>query len=93
MNQRSLAALIALNVVLLAALAVTVLSPQPAAAQPRTRPGEYLMISGSSPGRQQQDLIYILELKTTRMAVLIYNSANDSITELDKITVGEDIAP
>jgi len=77
MNKRSIPALIALNVVLLLALAMVSLAPAPANAQGFAA-AKYLMVSGPTTGRGQQDVIYIIEMNTTRVVAGFYNASNDS---------------
>ncbi len=76
MNKQSLGALIALNVVLVVALALVGLSPQPAAAQAFVRP-QYAMISGAVPGRVEA-AIYIVELNSARVAAVIFRSSDNT---------------
>jgi len=75
MNKRSLGALVALNIVLLVALAVVSISPQPANAQVGLRQSEFIMVSGIVRGRQQQAVVYIIDLSTGQM-VAIFHDAN-----------------
>lgn len=75
MNARSLAALVLMNVVLLAALVVTVFSPRPAEAQ-FGGGHQYMMISGEIGGRQGQAAIYIIDMRTSRAVAATFNSAN-----------------
>lgn len=90
MNARSLAALILLNVVLLAGLVVTVFSPQPAAAQ-FAGGSQYLMIAGDVTGREQQAAVYIINLQTSQMAAVMFNTANNNLEVVAGRTVGEDL--
>lgn len=80
MNKRSLGALIALNLVLLVALAV-VMPAKPAYGQ--LRQAEYLMISGAVTGRAQQNAVFIIELSSARMVALLFDSGNDKVDLLD----------
>ena len=89
MNQRSLAALIALNVVLLAALVVTVFSPQPAQAQ-FGGSSQYLMISGEVAGRTNQSGVYIINLQTSRMIAVLFNSSNNKLEYIDSRDISRD---
>ena len=77
MSKRSLPALIALNVVLLLALALISLSPAPAQAQGFAA-ARFLMVSGPTNGRRQQDVVYIMELNSARVIAGFYNSSNDT---------------
>lgn len=77
MGKRSLPALIALNVVLLLALALATLAPSPAQAQGFAA-ARFLMVSGPTNARSQQDVVYIIELNSARVLAGFYNSANDT---------------
>ena len=77
MNKRSLGGLIALNVVLLVALVLVSITPEPAYAQ-LARP-EYVMVNGAIRGRGQSTGVYIIELSTSRMVCLFYSSADNRI--------------
>jgi len=83
--------LIVLNAVLLAALSVSVLSPPPAQAQGFAA-STYTMIAGTPTGRQSQDVVYIIDLNTSKMAAVIFNSANGKWAALDGRVVAEDSA-
>lgn len=76
MNLRSLGALVVLNAVLLAALAVVTFAPAPAQAQLGAA-GEYLMIPGFAQGRDNQEAVYIIETKTARMVAIFVNPRNE----------------
>eukprot|EP00752_Nemacystus_decipiens_P015208 g13541.t1 len=73
MNRRSLSVLIVLNVVLLAAIALT-LGPVPKA-EAQLGGGSYLMIAGNTTQAQQQ-VIYVMDTRTGRVAGFTVNSAN-----------------
>lgn len=90
MNQRSLATLIAINAILLAAIVVTVFSPAPAQAQ-FAAGHQYLMIAGQTPQRSSQSLIYIIELRTSRMVTALYNSGNQQLEFLAGRVVSDDL--
>lgn len=75
MNQRSLATLIAVNVILLASLVMVFFTtPQPAHAQFGAG-GKYLMIAGRSPQRESQDVVYIIDVNTAKIITVIANTA------------------
>lgn len=82
MNKQSLGALVVLNLLLLVALTVVTLSPEPANAQARGR-GEYLMIAGEVAGRQDIKVIYILEMKELKLAAVTFSSRNDKLELID----------
>lgn len=89
MNQRSLAALIVLNLALLGALVVTTLTPTPAEAQFRAG-ASYLMIAGEVVGRSQQAGIYVIDLTNGEVLPFLYNTANDRINTYPVRNVSED---
>ena len=89
MNKRSLTALIALNVVLVAALAVVNLAPQPASAQSFVR-AQYMMVAGDAVGRPEQ-VIYIIEVTTGRVAAIIFNGSNNTFDILDGRNLTSDL--
>ncbi|MFK7790673.1 MAG: hypothetical protein AB8C95_14420 [Phycisphaeraceae bacterium] len=76
MNRRSLSVLIVLNVVLLAAIALT-LGPVPQA-QAQLGGGSYLMIAGNTSQAQQQ-VVYVMDTRTGRVAGFTVNSANKKV--------------
>ncbi len=89
MNQRSLAALIVLNAVLLAALVVAVFSPRPAEAQ-FVGGSQYLMIAGDVVGRSQQAGVYIANLTSGQVLPILFNTANNRLDTFPVRNVGED---
>lgn len=82
MVNRSLGALIALNVVLVVALAVVHLTSPPVNAQAFGGAGDYAMLAGSVKGRTQQDIVYIVELTTARMVAVMFNSNTNELEVL-----------
>lgn len=92
MNMRSLGALVALNLVLLAALMATVLMPGNAQAQlgALSKP-QYLMVAGDVTGRRSQAAVYIIETTTAKMAAIFYNSANNRIEVIGGRELGPDV--
>lgn len=77
MNKRSLGMLIGLNLVLLAAVTLSVFINQPASAQ-FGLPGDYVMVAGDVTGRKQA-AVYILDLKSERMAAVMFDSRNQRL--------------
>ena len=77
MNRKSLRALVVLNVVLLVALVVVGLTPQPA--QGQFARAEYIMVSGRVTGRAQQAAVYLINLQTAQIAAIMFNSANNQL--------------
>ncbi len=89
MNRRSLGALIALNLVLVIALAMVSLTAQPAAAQ-FGGGSDYIMISGRVTGRQSQNVVYVVETNSARMIALFFNSANNQLSVIGGRDLGRD---
>ena len=90
MNHRSLAALIVLNLALLAALAVTVFTPQPAEAQ-FGGANQFLMLSGQITGREQQAVVYIIAIRSGNMVAAIYNGSNKKLDFIARRSVANDM--
>jgi hypothetical protein len=91
MNTKTLGALVTLNLALLVALLVAVLTPPPAQAQAARGRGEYVMISGDVAGRSGQQVVYILELKNQHIAAVFYNSADNTLTLVDTHSLAKDL--
>lgn len=90
MNRRSLAALVLVNAVLLAALVTSLLSPQAAQAQFGSG-SQYLMISGQSQVRNDQAAIYIVDTRNGAILALLYNSANNRLEPIAGRLLSQDI--
>lgn len=90
MNQRSLATLILINAVLLAALVVTVFSPQPAEAQFGAQ-RQFLMIAGEVHARGPAAAVYIIDLQSAQMVVARFDSRNERLEFLDGRRITEDM--
>ena len=88
MNRRSLSVLIVLNVVLLAAIALT-LGPVPNA-QAQLGGGSYLMIAGNTSQAQQQ-VIYVMDTRTGNVAGFTVNSANKKVEVIGTRAIGKDL--
>ena len=78
MNQRSLAALVTLNVILLAGLALTVFMPRQAQAQ-FGGGNSYLMVSGEITGREQQAGVYIIDRNSAQAIVMLFRSQDKKV--------------
>ena len=91
MNKRSLGALIALNIALLVGLLAAVLSPQQASGQNFVK-AQYLMIAGNIQARDQQAMVYIIEMNSGRMAAVLFNSANKNLDVVDGRILANDLA-
>ena len=90
MNKRSLAGLILINAVLLAALVVTSFSPEPAQAQFGGGGGQYLMIAGDASGRSSQAAVYITDLRSGKIVAVMFNSSNNTLDFIASRDVGKD---
>ncbi len=90
MTQRSLAVLVVLNVILLAALSVTVFNPTPAQAQ-FGGGRQYTMIAGEVTGRSGQAAIYIIDMATGRIAPVFYNGSSQKFEFFNGRTVANDV--
>lgn len=90
MTQRSLSVLIVLNVVLLAAIALTFGPTNKAQAQLGGGGGEYLMLAGNSGGLPQQ-VIYILDKRSGNLAAITINSANGKVDLVGKRELAKDL--
>lgn len=87
MNKRTLNTLMSLNVLLVVAMGVVwLLKPQPASAQFGLR-SDYVMIAGDVTGRDQA-AVYILDLKSQRMASVIFDSRNKKLD----VVAGREVA-
>ncbi len=89
MNQRSLSALILINFVLLAAIVAAVVAPQPAKAQFGAG-SAYLMIAGEVTGRSQQAAVYIINLRTSAVIPILFNTSNNTINTYPGRIIGQD---
>ena len=77
MNRQSLGALVALNIVLLLALVVVSLTPAKVNAQPfGGGAAQYVMLAGEVTGQKNMNAIYITELVSARMIVVMFNGGN-----------------
>lgn len=92
MTQRSLAVLVILNAVLVAAIAMTFgATTQKAQAQLGGGGGNYLMIAGDTSQNNQQAVIYIMDTNNGRVAAVQVNSANGRVTPVALREVGNDL--
>ena len=88
MNRRSLAVLIVLNVVLLAAIALTT-SPLPRA-EAQLGGGSYLMIAGNS-AQSQFQVVYVMDTRTGRVVGFTVNGANKKVEVVGKRAIADDL--
>lgn len=89
MNRRSLSALVLINVLLLAGVVLTVLAPEPAKAQFGTG-NAYMMIAGEATGRSQQAAVYIINLRTSAIIPVLFNTANNTINTYPGRVIADD---
>ncbi|MCC7204746.1 MAG: hypothetical protein IT441_06675 [Phycisphaeraceae bacterium] len=91
MTRRSLSVLAAINVVLLAALVLTVLWPErPVMAQSISRGGDFAMLTGEPSSGSGQN-VFLIDLRSGDVAVLTFSSANNSFNFIDQRNLPEDI--
>ena len=88
MNRRSLSVLIVLNVVLLAAIALT-LGPVPKA-EAQIGGGSFLMIAGDASQAQQQ-VIYVMDTRTGNLVGFTVNDANQKVEIIGGRKIADDI--
>ncbi|MGB0768753.1 MAG: hypothetical protein ACPGYV_13715 [Phycisphaeraceae bacterium] len=88
MNHRSLSVLIVLNVVLLAAIALTT-SPLPRA-DAQIGGGSYLMISGDS-AQSPEQVVYIMDSRTGNLVGFTVNSASKRVEIIGTRKAGDDL--
>jgi hypothetical protein len=94
-NVRSLGALITLNVVLLVALVLVALTDTPPVRAQGLGRGltQYTMISGRSrTGREDVAVVYIIELNTSRVAALMFDSRTNQMEIVAGRAIGDDFA-
>ena len=91
MTHRSLALLIAVNAILLAALALTTFSPAPATAQ-FGGGRSYTLIAGDVVGRSNQAAVYIIDLSTSAVAPVFFNGSSKKFEYFGGTIVAEDAA-
>ena len=89
MNRRSLSVLIVLNVVLLAAIALTLGQATPRA-EAQLGGGSYLMIAGNT-SQVAQQVVYVMDTRTGRVAGFTVNSANKKIEVIGKREIADDL--
>lgn len=83
MNHRMLATLIAANVLLLGGLVLSVLT-EPAHGQAAAgRRGDFVMVAGTGSGRGNQQVVYLLDMRSSRMAALLVSSSDQRFQVLD----------
>jgi len=90
MKQRSLTALVVLNVAILVGLVTTLLAPAPSQAQIGGAAGNYLMVSGRDRGSNQYDVVYILDLNRQALFAVMFDSNRNELLELGRRNVRQD---
>ena len=92
MKRNSLGAFIAVNVALLVALLVVLVLPgRPAEAQRGRGRGDYIMVAGRVKGRTNQAGIYIMDLKSYRIAAVLFDSRNQRLETIAGRNMTEDL--
>lgn len=83
-NRRTLIWLVVVNVLLLGALVLSVLTePSPAMAQPAAgRSGDFVMVAGTVTGGNEQ-AVYLLDLRSARLATIVARSAEQELQIVD----------
>ena len=89
MNRRSLGGLIALNGALL--LAVLALNFTPAQAQLRLEPGEYTMVAGDFIGRPNQQVVWITDVRSSRVLGVVFSSGDKSLNFVNGRIINADL--
>ncbi len=90
MTQRSLAILIVLNAVLLAAIALTFGPVQKANALQLGVGSSYLMIAGNTAQAAQQ-VVYVMDTRNGRVACFTVNSANQKVEIVGAREIAQDL--
>jgi hypothetical protein len=90
MNQRSLGALIALNVALLIAVVVVSLSPKAQAAAAGR--GTYTMIAGITTWSAPKAVIYIMDTNSMTVGAVLYDSSQDTFKVMDRRDIVDDMS-
>lgn len=88
MTHRSLAVLIVLNAVLLAAIALTFGPVNKAQAQ--LGGGSYLMLAGNTTQAQTQ-VVYVMDTRSGRVAAFMINSATKKVQAVGARRIGDDL--
>jgi len=90
MNKKQLRALLALNTVLLLALAAVALAPGAAAQSGRAR-AEYAMVAGQVQGREES-VIYLVDTANQEMVALIWDRQRNNLMPIGKRNLIQDAA-
>ena len=92
MNRQTLAGLVAINLVLLTALAWFSLTPatQPAHAQMGARAGDYVMVAGQRQGRNWAT-IFIIDLANGAVLTVEPNPSRKNLTSTGFQMIGRDL--
>ena len=75
---------------LMASLVGAAFSPEPAAAQFGSGGGEYLMIAGDVTGRDAQAAVYIIDMRSGRVAAILFNGSNNTLDLIAGRNVSDD---
>lgn len=96
MNSKTLSVLVVVNALLLAALWLVGPSTSSATAQislpgSSSASGPYVMFSGSAAGSSDTNIVYVVDMRTSRMAAVTFNSNYGSVTPISVRHIGEDM--
>jgi hypothetical protein len=91
MRNLLLTGLIVLNVVLAAAVLVSVFHVPPAQAQPIGMSGNFLMVSGSILG-SKADIVYVIDLENRQLTTLYYDRSKDEVSQVGTRDLVRDLA-
>ncbi|MCC7147012.1 MAG: hypothetical protein IT443_11255 [Phycisphaeraceae bacterium] len=93
MKRNSLVSLVVLNVLLLGGLVMTILTAgQPVSAQTAGavgRYGDYAMVA-ATPSTGSEQVVYIVNLRTSDMVALTYRSAKNELQVIDQRNLAQD---
>ena len=89
MRRKMIGGLVALNVFLLAGLAVVSLAPDTIAQVGVRRAGDYVMVAGETPGRVAST-VYIADLNNAAMLAVTFDAGARQLREVGFRLFGED---
>ncbi|QQE12949.1 hypothetical protein JD969_05675 [Planctomycetota bacterium] len=93
MNRRSLAALVVLNLVLVAALVLSSFTTEQTFAQEfGANGGNYTMLSGKISGRSKNDGIYIIQLNTGKAIAAYYDGSSKKFKTIRGVDIAQKIS-
>ncbi len=82
-TKKSLTALIVLNVALILGIAIVTLSPNPQPALAQLGGGStYTMLAGEATGVTQEQVVYIVDTRSYRVAAITFNSGTTQFRDI-----------